>query len=71
VAYKCASNYRDGGNCNWLGLYIHWHIAKSIAISSDCILMGIDGGFIGGFDGGSFNQFHLAVLGYQPQQSVQ
>ncbi len=36
--------------------------------------MGIEGGFNGGFDGG-FNggfdgQFHLAVLGYQPQQSV-
>jgi hypothetical protein len=26
----------------------------------------IDGGFDGGFDG----PFHLAVLGYQPQQSI-
>ncbi len=32
--------------------------------------MGIDGGLDGEFDGGSFNQFHLAVLGYWPQQSI-
>jgi hypothetical protein len=32
--------------------------------------MGIDGGFGSGFNGGSFDQFHLAMLGYQPQQSV-
>jgi hypothetical protein len=46
-----------------------------IAISSDCILIGVngrfDGGFNGGFNGGLFNQFHLAVLGYQLQQSIQ
>ncbi len=33
--------------------------------------MGIDSGFNGGFDGGLFDQFHLAVLGYRPQWSVQ
>ncbi len=46
-------------------------IVGLIAISLDCISIGVDGGFDGGFDGGLFNQFHLAVLGYQPQQSVQ
>jgi hypothetical protein len=56
-------------NCISIGI-----IVESIAISLDHILMGIEGGFNGGFDGG-FNggfdgQFHLAVLGYQPQQSV-
>jgi hypothetical protein len=30
---------------------------------------GFDGGFYGGFNGGLFDQFHLTVLGYQPQQS--
>jgi hypothetical protein len=64
VAYKRTSNYPDGGNCNWLRLYIDWHIVKSIAISSNCISIGVDCGFNGGFDGGLFNQFHLAVLGY-------
>jgi hypothetical protein len=29
-----------------------------------------EGGFDGGFDSGFDGQFHLAVLGYQPQQSV-
>jgi hypothetical protein len=69
----------DGSDCDQLGLYIKWHryqidcnqlglcvneyILKLIAISSDCVLMDVDGGFDGGF--------HLAVLGYQPQQSVQ
>jgi hypothetical protein len=69
----------DGGNSNQLGLYIDWHycqidrnqlglcvdeyIVESIAISSDCVLMDVDGGFDSGFDGG----FDLAVLGYQPQ----
>jgi hypothetical protein len=102
MAYKHASNYCDGGNWDWFGSYIDWHsrqidcdqlrlcineyIVESIVISSDCISMGIDGGFNGGFDGGlvsgfgggsgggfcggSFNQFHLAMLGYQPQQSI-
>jgi hypothetical protein len=69
VAYK-RLDARDGGNCNWLGSYIDWPIVKSIGISSDCILMGINGGFDGRFDGGLLDQFHLAVLGYQPQQSV-
>ncbi len=31
---------------------------------------GFDGGFKDGFDGGFDGQFHLAVLSYQPQQSV-
>jgi hypothetical protein len=41
-------------------------VVKSIAISSDRASMDVDGGFDGGFDG----RFHLAVLGYLPQQSV-
>ncbi len=41
-------------------------IVKLIAISSDCASMDVNGGFDGGFDG----WFHLAVLGYSPQQSV-
>ncbi len=57
---------------------INEYIVESIAISSDCVSMdvdsGFDGGFNGGFDGGfesGFDsQFHLAVLGYQTQQSV-
>jgi hypothetical protein len=57
-------------DCNQLGSYIDWYIVELIAISSDRISMGIDGGFDGGFNGGLFDQFHLAVLGYQPQQSV-
>ncbi len=32
--------------------------------------MDVDGGFDGGFDSGFDSRFHLAVLGYQPQQSV-
>jgi hypothetical protein len=59
-------------DCNQLGLCIDEYIIKSIVISLDCILMGINGGldsgFNGGFDGGiyggSFHQFHLAMLGY-------
>jgi hypothetical protein len=35
------------------------------------IVDGFDGGFIGGFDGRFNGGFHLAVLGYPPQQSVQ
>jgi hypothetical protein len=65
VAYKCASKYPDGGDCNRLGAYIDWHMA-AIGIGSDCILLDINGGF----DGGLFDRFHLAVLGYGPQQSV-
>jgi hypothetical protein len=26
VAYKRASNYRNGSDCNWLGSYIDWLI---------------------------------------------
>jgi hypothetical protein len=86
VAYKRLDAH-DGGNWNRLGLYINWHhcqincnqlrlrineyIVELIAISLDRVSMdvhsGFDGGFTGGFDGWS----HLAVLGYQPQQSVQ
>ncbi len=46
-------------------------VAESIAISSDCVSMDVDSGFDGGFDGGFGGWFHLAVLGYRPQQSVQ
>jgi hypothetical protein len=46
-------------------------IVGSIAIGSDCILIGVNGGFNSGCEGGSFDQFHWAVLGYQPQQSIQ
>ncbi len=45
-------------------------IVESIAISSDRVSMDVDGGFNNGFDGGFDGQFHLAVLGYQPQRSV-
>ncbi len=45
-------------------------VAKLITISSDCVLMDVEGGFGGGFGGGFDGRFHLAVLGYQPQQSV-
>ncbi len=41
-------------------------VVKLIAISLDCVSMDVDGGFDGGFDAG----FELAVLGYQPQQSI-
>ncbi len=41
-------------------------IVESIAISLYRVSMDVDGGFDGGFDG----QFHLAVLGYWPQQSI-
>jgi hypothetical protein len=37
-----------------------------IVIGLDRILLDIDSGF----NRGLFNQFHLAVLGYQPQQSI-
>ncbi len=42
-------------------------VVESIAISSDCVSMDVDGGFNSGFDGGFDVWFHLAVLGYQPQ----
>ncbi len=70
-------------DCNQLGSYTDWYIVELIAISSDSISMGIGGGFDGGFDSGfdggfegrfnsgSIDWFYLAVLGYQPQQSVQ
>jgi hypothetical protein len=82
MAYK-RLDARDRGDCNRLGLYIDWHccqiecnqlglcineyIVELIAISLDCVSMDVDGGFNGGFD----SRFHLAVLGYQPQQSIQ
>ncbi len=55
MAYKRASNYCDGGSRNWLGLYINWRIVKSIAINSDHISIGVDGGFDGRFDGELFD----------------
>ncbi len=65
-------------DCNQLGLFINEYIVESIAISSDRVSMdvdsgfngGFDGGFNSGFDGGFDSRFHLAVLGYQSQQSV-
>ncbi len=39
-------------------------IVGLIAIGLDCILIGVNSGFDGGFNGGLFDQFHLAVLGY-------
>jgi hypothetical protein len=57
-------------------------VIESIAISSNRASMDVDGEFDGGFDGGFHGRFdggfdsgfdgwfHLAVLGYQPQQSV-
>jgi hypothetical protein len=39
-------------------------VVESIAISLDCVLMYVNGGFNGGFDGGFDGRFHLAVLGY-------
>jgi hypothetical protein len=81
VAYKRLDG-RDGSNCNQLGLYIDWHccqidcnqlglfidenIVELIAISLDCVSVDVNGGFDGQFNG----WFHLAVLGYQPQQIV-
>jgi hypothetical protein len=57
-------------DCDQLGSCINEYIVKSIAISSDHVSMDVDGGFDGRFDGGFDSWFHLAVLGYQPQQSV-
>jgi hypothetical protein len=55
-------------------LHINWYIVELIVISSDLISMGIDSGVDSEFDGefgsGLFDRFHLAVLGYQPQQSI-
>jgi hypothetical protein len=31
----------DGGNCNWLELYIDWHHCLIDRINSDCVLMSI------------------------------
>jgi hypothetical protein len=39
-AYKCL-DARDGSDCNQLRLYIDEYIAESIAISLDCISIGI------------------------------
>jgi hypothetical protein len=54
------------------------YVIKLIAISLDCVSMDVDsgfndgfvGGFHGWFNGRSNSQSNLAVLGYQPQQSV-
>jgi hypothetical protein len=70
-----------GSDCILIGI-----IVDLILISSDCASMDVNGGYDGGFDGGFngwfygwFNggfdsgfdgRFHLAVLGYQPQQSI-
>jgi hypothetical protein len=45
-------------------------VVELIAISLDGVSMDVDGGFDGGFNDGFDGWFHLAVLGYQPQQSV-
>ncbi len=57
-------------NRNQLGLSVDEYIVKLIAISSDRVLMDVDGGFDGRFDIGFDGGFDLAVLGYRPQQSV-
>ena len=73
-------------DCNQLESCIDEYIVKLIAISSDHVSMdvdsgfdggfnggfgsGFDGGFDDGFDSGFDGQVHLAVLGYQPQQSI-
>ncbi len=46
------------------------YIIELIAISSDCVSMDVDRDFDNRFDGGFNGRFDLAVLGYQPQQSV-
>ncbi len=86
MAYKCL-DARDGGDCNQLGSYIDWHccrincnqlglcideyIVELIAISSDCVSMDVNSGFDSGFDCGFDGRFHLSVVGYQPQRSIQ
>ncbi len=67
---------------NWLRsariVYQWMYVIKLIAISLDCVSMDVDsgfndgfvGGFHGWFNGRSNSQSNLAVLGYQPQQSV-
>jgi hypothetical protein len=73
VAYKCL-DARDGGDCNWLGLYIDWHcrgidcnqlglcidnyIVESNAISSDRVSMDVDSDFDGEFDSGFNSGFN-------------
>jgi hypothetical protein len=77
----CMVAFAIGLDCILIGIVI-----ELIAISLDRALMDVKGAFDGGFDGGfngwfngGFNSgfnggfygwFHLAVLGYQPQQSV-
>jgi hypothetical protein len=39
-------------------------VVELIAISSDRVSMDVDGGFNSGLDGGFNGWFHLAVLGY-------
>jgi hypothetical protein len=85
VAYKHLDAC-DGSNCNWLGSYINLHccqidcdqlgsfideyIINTIVISLDCVSMDLNSGFDGMFDSGFDCRFHLAVLGYQPEQSI-
>ncbi len=82
MAYKRLDAH-DGGNYNWLGSYIDWHCCQincnQLGLCIDeYIVGGFDGEFDGGFDSrfnigfdSGFNgRFHLAVMGYQPQQSV-
>jgi hypothetical protein len=71
---------------NWLQsawiVYQWMYVIELIVISSDCVSMDVDSGFDdrfdgefngrfkGRFDGGFDSWFNLAVLGYQPQQSI-
>jgi hypothetical protein len=45
-------------------------VVKLIVISLDCVSMDVNGGFNSGFDGGFDSRFHLAVLGYWLQWSA-
>ncbi len=42
-------------------------VVESIAISSDRVSMDVDGGFDSGFNGGFNSWFHLTALGYHSQ----
>ncbi len=74
--------YHLASSSNWLQsawiVYRWMYVIKLVMISLDRVSMDVDSGFDDRLDGGShgwFNsrfdsQFNLAVLGYQPQQSV-
>ncbi len=47
----------------WI-VYQWMYIVESIAISLDCVSMGVNCGFNGGFSGGFDGWFDLAVLGH-------